>query len=145
MSNERIEHEGVVVGDTEGVLRVSLSVGSACGSCRAAKLCNSSEAQEKVVEARRDVGCHAAIGGRVRVVGEARLGMQAVGLAYGVPLLLLVAGVVLGKTLLGSDAAGGLVALAALVPWYMALYLCRSRLRRNFSFTAQDLPQEADE
>lgn len=133
-----IEHEGVVLSDDGVTLRVSLLVSSACSSCQASRLCQASESREKVVEARRSPGCRAGVGQPVVVVGSARLGMKAVALAYAVPALILVAGVVAGKTLLDSDAAGGLLALAALVPWYTALYLARRRLGRQFSFLARD-------
>ena len=65
--------------------------------------------------------------------------MEAVILAFVFPLILVVAGVVVGLSLGCDESSSGLISLLTLVPYYGALYLFRDRLKKRFVFTVRKL------
>ncbi len=129
-----ITHVGVVEQVIMPRVRVRILQASACSACGAARLCHSSESQEKVIEALAVGGEAPCVGQTVRVEGTVGQGMMATLLAYVVPLVLLV-GVLFVLTLSGvGEGVAALVALACLVPWYGVLWLLRGRLARRLTF-----------
>ena len=68
------------------------------------------------------------------VVAAQAVGAKAVVLGFVVPLIVLLA-VVIGALQMGvGEAQAALVGIVALIPYYIVLYLCRSKLDRMFTF-----------
>ena len=75
------------------------------------------------------------MGQEVVVYGTTSMGMRAVGLAFGVPFLVMVAALfVLYRLTGGDEAVSALGALLTLLPYYAVLYVLRGRIKRRFSF-----------
>ena len=135
---EKIAHMGIVESVESGHLAVRIVQASACASCGAKKLCQSAESKDKIVDVYTADALAYAVGQSVFVVGRASLGMKAVRLAFLYPLLLLFAAFLLCYRVTGGrEALSGLIGLAAMVPWYVALWCCRGRLRTTFTFNVE--------
>lgn len=55
-------------------------------------------------------------------------------LGFGVPFLALVGVLVIVLKITGNEGLSALCGLAALIPYYIILYLCRDRIRRQLTF-----------
>ncbi len=135
--NSQIEHSGIVLEKHGNELRVQISQNSACGTCGAAKLCNSAESKTKEVDVLCAPGEQYAPGDEVLIVGNVSLGAKAVILAYVVPLIIMVAAVFIAKALDYEDGVAGIAGLLSVVPYFIILFLLRDRLNRVFKFTTK--------
>ncbi len=74
------------------------------------------------------------MGQEVTVIAAQAVGAKAVVLGFVVPLVVLLA-VVVGALQMGvGEAQAALGGIVALIPYYIILYLCRSKLERIFTF-----------
>lgn len=129
-----IRHEGVIDSIEGQKVIVRIIQSSACGGCQARNLCRAAESKEKLVE----VNCSDTSGletGRVVVVaGSESLGMKAVALGFGLPLLLLVVALIVALRVSGNEKTAALAAIGILVPYYLVLFLLRNRIGKDFQF-----------
>ena len=132
-----IKHRGIVEKVDGSHIVVRIVQTSACSSCSAKGLCNASESKEKQIDV-YEANPSYQIGEEVMVCGTTSMGMQAVLLAFGVPLLILVLALGVSMKLTGEDAllSSG-IALLSVVPYYIAIYFCKDKLNRTFSFTIE--------
>ncbi len=130
-----IVHQGTVKSVKGKHICVQITQSSACSSCVAKKMCNSSESKEKEVDVVSPEAYSFRTGEEVLLTGSLKMGLTAVLWAYGVPLSLLM--IVLFATLQVTDdePIAALSALASLAVYYGVLYLNKDRLTRKFSFT----------
>lgn len=135
MKPQDVSHTGRVVRITPQLTTVSIEQHGACSACHAAGLCGMSEVTEKAVEVPTDPHAGYKEGDQVEVVLKASMGMKAVWLAYGIPIVVLLV-VILGLDALGavelSSALGGVGAVAL---YYLILWLLRGRLQNEYIFT----------
>lgn len=130
-----IKHQGTVESITGTFVQVRIVQTSACSSCSAKSFCSSSESKEKLIDIYDADTSSLHVGQEVVIYGATSMGMRAVGLAFGVPFLILVAVLFLVYHLTeGDEAVSAGVALLALVPYYAVLYVLRGRIKRRFSF-----------
>ena len=132
-----IKHRGIVEKVDGSHIVVRIVQTSACSACSAKGLCNASESKEKQIDV-YEVNPSYQIGEEVMVCGTTSMGMRAVLLAFGVPLLILVLALGVSMKLTGEDAllSSG-IALLSVVPYYTAIYFCKDKLNRTFSFTIE--------
>ena len=130
----KISHSGIIESIAEECVKVRILQESACAACKVAGHCNASESKEKIVE----VFCHNTSdyskGQKVVVCASRDVANKALLLSFGVPFLILVVVLVLMLKLLGDEGIAALSCLLALMPYYLILYLFRSRIRRDMSF-----------
>ncbi len=138
-TNKTIEHDGTVVSVDGNMLKVQIISVSACGTCSAANLCSAAEKEAKLVDVIAGPGETYNVGDVVTFVGDESMGTRAVAIAYVTPLLLVVAGLLCGKAAGLGDAGCALTAIAPLVPFYIALYLLRSKIDKSFKFKTKNL------
>lgn len=131
---EQLRHEGIIMSKNGSVAHVRIAESPACEDCKAASLCHSAEKTEKFVDAVLPAGGSYQVGDRVVVAGSLSMGMRATWLGFGIPLLLMVAGILVGARVLGNETTGALAGLSLLLPYYLVLWLFRSRLDREFVF-----------
>lgn len=134
MTRESIEHEGIIIAKEHQKLSIEITNQSMCGGCNARELCSSAEVKQKIIEIDAPLASAYAIGDKVTVVGSSRLALYAVVLAYVLPLIVIVAGLVTCKQLGYSDGVAGAVSLATLLPYYLILYITRNKLRKELIF-----------
>ena len=74
------------------------------------------------------------VGQTVTVAAGERMGITAVLLAFGLPLLLLLVALIVAIKATGSEKVAAIASLAVLVPYYVALFLCRNKIKKDFKF-----------
>ena len=129
-----IRHEGVVdsIGGQTVIVRITQS--SACGGCQVRNMCRAAESKEKLVEVDMTGAESLSVGQTVTVVAGERMGMTAVLLAFGVPLLLLLIALIAAMRVSGSEKIAAIASIGVLVPYYIVLFLCRGRIKKDFGF-----------
>lgn len=132
MRGEDIFEEGTVVEAGSGRATVAVAMSDACEECSAKVFCAAGEAKQNTVIARDPFGVHE--GDHVRIVVHGGDMFRAAFLLYGIPLLLVLGGVLTGTyvfdpgfmaTELWSFILG--IGLASL--YYAAVFLSGDRIR----------------
>ena len=132
-----IKHRGIVEKVDGSHVTVRIVQTSACSACSAKGLCNASESKEKLIDV-YEVQSACRKGEEVVVCGTTSMGMRAVLLAFGVPvLLLLLALFVTMRVTDGNALLSAMVSLGVIVPYYSIIYICRGKLEKRFSFTIE--------
>jgi sigma-E factor negative regulatory protein RseC len=133
-SFSEIEHKAIV--EEIGSCSVSLRfiAHSACGACSARGVCSLGESTEKTI---RIPLPHYALekGEEVLVLLTRRLGFAAVIYAYVVPFALVLLTLMILSSVGLNELMSGLLALSALIPYFLLLYLFRKRLEKKYSFS----------
>lgn len=130
-----IKHQGTVEHIEGTHVQVRIIQTSACSSCSAKSLCHSSESKEKLIDIYDANVASFVIGQEVTIYGTTSMGMRAVGLAFGIPFLILIAVLMLCyKMTLGNELVSALVALMSLIPYYIFMYAIRNRIKKTFAF-----------
>lgn len=132
-----IKHQGIVekVDGRHVIVRIVQT--SACAACSAKGLCNASESKEKRIDVYQVEETYQ-VGEEVVLCGTASMGMQAVILAFGIPVLLLLVALFVSMRLSDGNALlSAMVALGVIVPYYLIIYIGRSKLDKTFSFTIE--------
>ena len=138
--SDSIQHLGTVESIDGMHVCVRIVQTSACATCAAHKLCNSSESKEKIVDIYTKESINYTVGQTVNVYGTTSMGMRAVLWAFGVPFVVLV--VVLYLSILmtgGNEPMSALIALGSLAAYYLILYMCRNRMAKKFTFTLKPI------
>ena len=130
----KIEYPGLISQVNDRVVQVKIVQKTACADCHAKSMCNLSDMKEKILEI-PDNGYNFKPGDEVLVVGATSLGLKATMLAFLFPLLVMLASLLLGIRLFGSEIAGAGVAILSLIIYYMVLYSKKDKLKRKFVFT----------
>jgi len=132
--NDTITHSGLVESIEGEHIRVRILQVSGCASCKIAGHCNASESKEKLIDVYHADASRYHVGDAVVVSTDLGTGYRAVALGFGLPLVLLIAVIVVGIKLTGNEGMSALLGIAALIPYYIGLYLVRDKLRKRFSF-----------
>lgn len=132
-----IKHRGIVERVEGAHVVVRIVQTSACASCSAKGLCNASESKEKQIDV-YEAGASYRIGEEVVLCGSTSMGMRAVLLAFGLPLLFLLSALLVAMRMTDGDAlVSSVVALLAVIPYYLVIYFMKEKLDRTFSFTIE--------
>lgn len=135
MSSEKnISHDGIVLSTDASHVNVGIMSQSACASCHAKGFCSAGDMQEKIVEVKTTDASSYKAGELVVVYMEESLGFSALILGYLLPFVVLMAVLITAMSLTGNELLSGLLSLVVLLPYYIALYLNRDRLRKRFDF-----------
>ena len=138
---EKIRHSGIVDSVSGDCVKVRILQTSACASCKVAGYCNASESKEKVVDVYgREHAGRLRVGDSVVVTASREVAMSALAIGFGVPFVILLVVLFAVAWLTSDETLGALVAIAALAPYYLALYLLRDKMRSRMTFSI-----EADE
>ncbi len=129
-----ISHTGFVEKQNDdGSLMVRIIAAPTCVSCSANGTCSASDMEEKLIEVANPEG-HFAKGDTVKVVLNQSAGLKAVMLGYVYPFLVLFITLIIMINITDSQGIAGLVALAMLVPYYLLLYVTKTRHKKTFEF-----------
>ena len=132
-----IKHRGVVEKVEGAHVTVRIIQTSACAACSAKGLCNASESKEKQIDV-YETNPSYQIGEEVVLCGTTSMGLRAVLLAFGVPLLIVMIALGLSMKLTDDDALlSSAIAVLSVVPYYIVIYACKEKLNRTFSFTIE--------
>ena len=112
---------------------------SACSACHAKTLCSLGESVVKKVEVPTKPYHSFKPGDEVNVLLRATLGHKAVVLAYGLPLIVLIAVLLLCVEAGLSEIVSGLAAILSVALYYFVIWLFRTRLRNSYEFEIREL------
>ena len=132
-----IKHRGVVekIDGSHVVVRIVQT--SACSACSAKGLCNASESKEKQIDVYESNPSYR-IGEEVVLCGSTSMGMRAVFLAFGIPVLLLLFALFATMRITDGDALlSAIVAMLAIIPYYLVIYLMKDKMNKTFSFVIE--------
>jgi sigma-E factor negative regulatory protein RseC len=134
MSEETVSHEGVITKITDDTLEIKITAMSACAACHAKSACTMSDQAEKVLTVPRPEGREFHLFQKVNVIMGVGQGNKAAVLAYLIPIVVLLAVLF---TCLGiglSEGLSALIGIAALIPYYLVLYLKRDKIKGQFEY-----------
>ena len=134
-----IKHQGIVENINGSHLQVRIIQTSACAACSIKGHCTSADTKEKLIDVIDEQASRYRCGDQVWVMGELRMGAQAVLYAFVLPFLLVVGALFAFMAMWSDELLSALSALALLIPYYYILWLNRSRLKRKFSFCIQPI------
>lgn len=135
-----IKHRGIVENIRGSHIQVRITQTSACSACSVKGHCNASESKEKLVDVYDAKASSYRVGEEVMLYGTTSMGMQAVLLAFGVPFLILLITLFISMRLTdGDELLSAVIALLALIPYYLIIYICRNKLSKKFSFTLEPI------
>lgn len=120
---ENIKHQGVIENITGSHVRVRIIQTSACATCSIKGHCTSADTKEKLIDVYISNASEYKVGEEVWVLGTLSMGIQAVLLAFVLPLVLLVVTLFVLMKILGDEllAVGGVV--VCLFLYYLLLHL----------------------
>lgn len=133
-----IRHQGIVESMNGSHLRVRIIQTSACISCSVKGHCSSADSKEKLIDV-IDASHTYAVGEQVMIIGALSMGVKAVMLAFVAPFLLLVVSLFLLMALINDELYASLGSLLLLIPYYGVLWMNRTRLKQQFSFTIKPI------
>ena len=134
----KISHSGIVESIEDGCVKVRIVQTSACAACKVAGYCNAADSKEKIVDVFGDAAAKKlAVGQQVTVTASGQVAAKALLWGFGLPFVLMVAVLVLVLWLTGSEGKAALSGLAALVPYYILLWLLRNRMRQQLAFSIE--------
>ncbi len=128
---ETIEHTGVVERIDLGVIFVRIEQQSACAACHANGACSAADIADKVIEVVDNGGYM--LGQKVMITGAMGVGLKAVLFAFIFPFISMIITLIVSLQYT-TELYSGLLALAALVPYYAVLSLFRKKLKKSFTF-----------
>ena len=133
---ETIAHQGVIESEEGRHVKVNILQVAACGECKARSLCASSESKEKIIDVYEDdAALKYKIGEQVMVCGALSMGKQAVRLAFGIPVVLIVVWMLVAMVWLKLGELMSVSILAVLLAAYFyILYLNKDRMAKQFAF-----------
>ena len=120
-----IKHRGIVEKVDGTHITVRIVQTSACAACSAKGLCNASESKEKQIDV-YEVNPSYQIGEEVVLCGTTSMGMRAVLLAFGVPLLIVMIALGVSMKMTDDNALfSSFIALLSVIPYYIVIYACK--------------------
>ena len=132
---EQIEHKGTILSIESGVVRLSIVVMEACGSCASRKVCSIGSAEKREVVVYADDVENYSVGEVVNVVARQSVGVLAVVLCYVVPLVVLVGALTMAVSLGADEGIAAIISLTVTALYFAALSLFKSRLSKKVTFT----------
>jgi len=129
-----IKHPGTVTEVTPEYITVEFVTESACAGCHARGVCGAADAQEGSIQVRNRLGYDYAVGDEVFIVLRQYLGMKAVGICYGIPLVILLVLLLSLQTVVESEFIQGVVCLSFVALYYLGIRLFRDRIERSYEF-----------
>lgn len=131
---EDISHEGLVRKIGEKHLEVAIVTKAACVSCQMNKVCNPSDAKEKIVEVPIPSGHEFVIGQAVTVSITAGMSLLSILLAYLLPVIFLFAGFFTFNAMGYNENVAAGVGLASMLVYFGFLYILRDMLKKKVNF-----------
>ena len=145
-----IKHDGIIIAlNEDGTALVRIVQTSACAACKAKAMCASAESVEKEmtvvllgengkVKTENNSTQSYHVGYTVEVMVQQKMGWKAVILAYLLPFFVMLAVIFMGNALWNvREEILGTAALCAMALYYIVLGLFKSKLQKEFSFTAK--------
>ena len=136
--NETIEHMGNVVRTENEKVIVSIYSKSVCSKCDVRGSCNSlSGTSEKIFEINVKKNHNFILGQKVRLSISTRTGNKGVLIAYIMPLILLISGMIVSDSLFHKDGITAITAIIILFLYFGILSLFKNKLHKTFEINVE--------
>ena len=130
-----IRHQGIIDTIEGSQLRIKIQQTSACSACKIQSHCNASESKEKIIDVYDEKAAHLyKLGEEVTVTASGTVATRALLLAFGLPLLLMLAVFFAATGFGATQGVGTLLMLGSLVPYYFILWCVRHHIARQVVF-----------
>lgn len=133
MNSSVITHKGVIDSISKQLVKVRILNMSACSSCHAKGACNASDMEEKIIDVYTKENDYK-IGQSVTIASQLSTGFKALFLGYIFPFIIVLVTLIALTIMSVSEIKAGLIALASLAPYYVALYFLRDKIKKEFTF-----------
>lgn len=134
MATRIIKHDGRITAINENDITVTILAKSACTSCEAKGLCNSSEMKDKDIQIKYVGSLKWKAGEVVNVTMKPSMGSKAVFYGYVYPFLFLIATLIVAANITANEIIIGLSALGGVAVYYTILWMLRDKLNSTFVF-----------
>jgi len=131
-------HPGTVIAVGKDSVRVKIETLSACASCQAHSRCGFAEKKDTELDIDTRDAASFSVGQSVEVQVLESRGMLAVLLAYVVPSILLLAGLI-ALLQVCSELTAVLLTLGVVAVYYLVLYAFRHQLQNKFTFEIKQM------
>jgi len=131
---EEITHKGRIVAIDPEITTIEIVAETACSACHAKGLCSLDGEKVKQVLVRTNAWQPRQVGDEVEVVLKKSMGYKAVFIAYGMPLVVLFATLMLLNAAGVGELYAGLGALGAVALCYLVIFLFRNKISKEYSF-----------
>jgi len=136
MNNEtEVSHDGRVVEKLDDMYRVKIISRSACSQCHAKGICSASDMAEKFIDVVSNEELE--VGDDVKVIMEEKLGWIALFYSFILPFIIMISVLILSHVLGCIENVCALLAIGSLAPYYIALFLFRNKISKDFVFRAE--------
>lgn len=133
-----IEHEGIIEKIDGDTICIRILQESACSDCHAKAYCSAADTSVKTIEVKDKTGKFR-VNDTVIIEGRTTMGYRAIVLAYILPLIVMIFGIILGSRLWGlTDIQSAFLAIASLIPYYLIIYIYRKQLATQFTFSIKE-------
>ncbi len=134
MAAKKIKHDGRITAIHGSNITVTILSKSACTSCEAKGLCNSSEIKDKDIDIKYFGTETWEVDQLVNVAMKPSMGSKAVLYGYLFPFLFLIAALIAVSAITPNEIIVGLSALGGVVLYFVILWLFREKLNDTFIF-----------
>ncbi len=137
-SKNTITHTGIIKSISPKGITVGIRAQAGCSGCQIKSSCNLADEHEKEL----DITCNSypyTTGQQVSVKLESKQGMNAIFLGYVLPFLILLSTMIVLSNISSNEGIIGLVSLASVIPYYIALYIFKDRIKRKFTYVVSPL------
>ena len=131
---EEITHKGRIVAIDPEITTVEIISETACAACHAKRVCTLGDESRKEVLVRTSAWDPHQIGDEVEVVLKKAMGYKAVFIAYGLPLIVLFAVLMILNAAGVGELWAGIGAIASVAVCYFIIFLFRNRLSKEYTF-----------
>lgn len=135
---QKIEHTGIIIEKNGDKIKVQIAQLSACSSCHAKGACSASDVDEKIIDA-ETTDQNLKVGDLVQLTGKTSIGLFAVLIAFVIPFLLILSGLIILRSYTSNEAISGTISLALLIPYYLILSLFNKKLKNKLRFTVDKI------
>ncbi|MBN2347423.1 MAG: SoxR reducing system RseC family protein [Bacteroidales bacterium] len=132
------EQQGLIEDINEGLITVNVKNTSLCADCHAKGACGFFDIQKKSIQIFQS-SANFKVGEKVNVILKKSLGIKALFLGYIMPFLVVLVVLIVLSILHASELFAGLVSLSLLIPYYVALYIFRNKIKKSFTFTLRKI------
>lgn len=130
----KIRHDGVIKSIKGNVVQVQFVQQSACAHCEARGHCNASESKEKIVEVECANAANYAVGDRVVVMANQKVGFIAVFYGAILPMIIMMAVAIITALTTDNELLSALLGLGALAAYFVCLTFFRNKLKQALKF-----------
>ena len=130
----KITHSGVVESVSDRLVRVRIVQAAACAACKVAGHCTASESKVKIIDVFTSDPSSYAKGDAVTVSVSEGSARKALMVGFGLPFAVMVGVVFITLWLTCNETVSALAGLAALIPYYILVWLFRDRIGGSVTF-----------